>query len=134
MERNDDVAVSPKTTEGETLTFGKRKDVKALNIVRHANHMIKRNAVERQWINHVVDLFMIVFVIQTGSAMRLSMIPDLDETGKKDYLNEGDSCTVVVRLSGNLKAEASHKAKINGMSLSAYIRNLLIRNMLDDSD
>ena len=77
---------------------------------------------------------MIVFVIQTGSAMRLSMIPDLDETGKKDYLNEGDSCTVVVRLSSNLKAEASHKAKINGMSLSAYIRNLLIRNMLDDSN
>lgn len=59
------------------------------------------------------------------------MIPDTGEDGKKTYLNGGENCVVVVRIPSNLKNEIAHKAKINGMSLSAYIRNVLIRDMLN---
>lgn len=57
-----------------------------------------------------------------------------EDDEKKAYLNDGASQTTVTRLPKNLKFEASRRARLNGMSLSAYVRNVLIRDLLEGKD
>lgn len=54
-----------------------------------------------------------------------------EEREIKAYLNQGETITCSLRLPKNLKDSVTREAKTNGIGFSAYVRLLLINELVE---
>ena len=47
----------------------------------------------------------------------------------QEYLANGDTTTITLRIPGNLHESAKEAAALRGMSLSAFVRNCMIQEL-----
>lgn len=47
----------------------------------------------------------------------------------KEYLVDGEATTITLRIPGNLHESAKEAAALQGMSLSAFVRNCMIQEL-----
>ena len=63
--------------------------------------------------------------------MRYAELVEGDATEREiqEYLVDGETTTITLRIPGNLHESAKEAAALRGMSLSAFVRNCMIQEL-----